>query len=137
MAEIELPKQRYYRRAGFWAVLMIATLVAMLLSIVVIVVIVGEGLIDIIWINLAVLATSPRPGPPPSWFEPPITVAAATLAISTLALMVTVLGTASTVMLGWRDDKRQTAETKLKIEQLERQLAEAKVEMPKKLDTAL
>jgi hypothetical protein len=136
MAEIALPKQTYYQRAGFWAVLMIATLVAMLLSIVVIVVFVGEDLHDILWINFAVLMTSPSSGPPP-WFKPLITVAAATLAISTLALIVTALGTASTVMLGWRDDKRQTAETKLKIEQLERQLAEAKAERSKTLDTAL
>jgi hypothetical protein len=106
MAEIELPKQRYYRRAGFWAVLMIATLVAMLLSIVVIVVFVGEDLLDIFLINFGVLMTYPSSGPPP-WFAPLITVAAATLAISTLALIVTAIGTASTVLA----DKRQTAET--------------------------
>lgn len=130
MAEVELPKQRYYRRAGFWAVLMIATLAAMLLSIVV--------LHDILLINWAVLTNPGFAGnaSPTSWFEP-TSVAATTLAISTLALIVTALGTASTVLLGWRDEKRQTAETKLKIEQLERQLAEAKAEMPKKLDTAL
>jgi hypothetical protein len=46
---------------------------------------------------------------------------------------VTAIGTASTVLA----DKRQTAETKLKIEQLERQLAEAKAERSKTLDTAL
>jgi hypothetical protein len=110
MTDIDQPKQTHYQRARFWAVLMIATLVAMLLSIVVIVVFVGEDLLDIFLINFGVLMTYPSSGPPP-WFAPLITVAAATLAISTLALIVTAIGTASTVLLSNRADKRQTAET--------------------------
>jgi hypothetical protein len=47
-------------------------------------------------------------------------------AIAALAFVVNALGTASTVALGWRADQRQAQEFKLKIEQLEMQLAEAR-----------
>jgi hypothetical protein len=46
------------------------------------------------------------------------------IVISFCAVLITGLGTASTVILGWRNDRRQAAESKLKIEQLELQLAE-------------
>src|SRR5262245_55233963 len=46
--------------------------------------------------------------------------------ISVLTLIVGMVGTASTVLLGWRADRRQSEEFKLKIEQLEFQLAEAR-----------
>jgi hypothetical protein len=46
--------------------------------------------------------------------------------ISGLTLIVATFGTASTILLGWRADKRQNAEFKLKIEQLQLELAEAR-----------
>lgn len=46
--------------------------------------------------------------------------------ISVAAFVVSSVGTASAVILGWRCERRQAAESKLKIEQLELQLAEAR-----------
>ncbi|MCP2209462.1 hypothetical protein [Bradyrhizobium diazoefficiens] len=46
--------------------------------------------------------------------------------VSAVASMVAMLGTASTILLGWRDDRRKTKEFSLKIEQLELQLIEAR-----------
>lgn len=48
--------------------------------------------------------------------------------VSVGALFVSALGTASTVLLGWRSDQRQAVEAKLKIEQLELQLEQARRE---------
>jgi hypothetical protein len=48
------------------------------------------------------------------------------LAVSVIALLVATIGTASTIILGWRADRRQTEEFKLRIQQLEMQLAEAR-----------
>jgi hypothetical protein len=55
-------------------------------------------------------------------------VAAATLVISTVSLVVSIIGTASAAILGWRADRRQ-------VQQLKRELAEAKEEKQKRLDT--
>jgi hypothetical protein len=48
------------------------------------------------------------------------------LVVSIGAFFVSAFGTASTVILGWRNERRQAAESRLKIEQLELQLAEAR-----------
>lgn len=48
------------------------------------------------------------------------------LAGSALTSTVALLGTASTILLGWREDRRKSQEFKLKIEQLELQLAVAR-----------
>ena len=45
------------------------------------------------------------------------------LAISALTLAVSICGTTSSILLGWRAERRQSAEFKLRIEQLERELA--------------
>jgi hypothetical protein len=45
---------------------------------------------------------------------------------SALTSLVAMVGTASTVLLGWRSDRRQSQEFRLKIEQLELQLAETR-----------
>ena len=50
----------------------------------------------------------------------------ATIVVSTSALIISSLGTASAIMLGWRLERRQAQEFKLKIEQLELELAEAR-----------
>lgn len=49
-----------------------------------------------------------------------------TVSISILTLITAMIGTASTILLGWRADARQSQEFKLKIEQLELQLVEAR-----------
>jgi hypothetical protein len=48
-----------------------------------------------------------------------------TVLVSFLTLVASALGTASTILLGWRAEKRQSEEFKLKIKQLELQLFEA------------
>jgi hypothetical protein len=48
------------------------------------------------------------------------------LLVSMGAFCVSAIGTASTVILGWRNERRIAAESKLKIEQLEMQLTEAR-----------
>lgn len=48
------------------------------------------------------------------------------LVVSACAFFVSAIGTASAVILGWRNERRQAAEFRLKIEQLELQLAEAR-----------
>jgi hypothetical protein len=53
-------------------------------------------------------------------------IGAITLSISFLTLLVTVIATSSSILLGWRADRRQSVEYKLKIEQLELQLVEAR-----------
>jgi hypothetical protein len=45
-------------------------------------------------------------------------------AVSVVTLVVSALGTASAVTLGWRADRRQSEELKLKIQQMELQIAE-------------
>ena len=49
---------------------------------------------------------------------------------SGLTSLIASIGTASTVLLGWRADRRQSQEFKLKIEQLEFQLVEARKAAP-------
>ncbi len=56
----------------------------------------------------------------------PIDLPTIALIVSACAVCVTTVGTASTVILGWRNERRQSAEFRLKIEQLELQLAEAR-----------
>jgi ABC-type Fe3+ transport system permease subunit len=54
------------------------------------------------------------------------TIAVVTLAFSGITSVLATLGTASTILLGWRSDRRQAKESKLKMEQLELQLADAR-----------
>ena len=51
--------------------------------------------------------------------------------ISVVTLIVATVGTAFTIMLGWRADRRQNEEFKLKIEQLELDLDEARAKAVK------
>ena len=45
------------------------------------------------------------------------------MGISFLALVVSAIGTTSSMLLGWRAERRLAEESKLKIQQLERELA--------------
>jgi hypothetical protein len=61
-----------------------------------------------------------------------------TAGVSVLTLIVTAIGATSTILLGWRSERRQSDEFKLKIQQLELQLAETKATAgAKHLDTAV
>jgi hypothetical protein len=58
--------------------------------------------------------------------------------VSCIGVVIGAIGTSSTMLLGWRAEKRQSEEFKLKIQQLERELAKSKEQdAPKRLDTAL
>jgi hypothetical protein len=57
--------------------------------------------------------------------------------ISLGTLFVSMIGTTSTILLGWRADRRQSDEFKLKIEQLELQLREARKSNVSSLDQGL
>ncbi|MGA7674324.1 MAG: hypothetical protein WCA78_04670 [Rhizomicrobium sp.] len=106
------------RIARYWAFLFIASLAVLLL------------------IGTARMFTQTRNFPPITSRSRTIVMSASKQAtpeppslamlVSLGALLVTGMGTASTIVLGWRNEKRQAMEFKLKIEQLELQLAEAK-----------
>jgi hypothetical protein len=49
-----------------------------------------------------------------------------TTIMSLVAMIVSAVGTTSTVLIGWRSEHRQSEEFKIKIKQLELQLEEAK-----------
>lgn len=46
--------------------------------------------------------------------------------IPAFTAIMSIIGTVSTILLSWRSDRRSAKESKLKIAQLERELAEAK-----------
>jgi glutamate synthase domain-containing protein 1 len=52
--------------------------------------------------------------------------------VSFITLILSAMGTSSSILLGWRADRRQSDEFKLKIQHLELQLAEAKATAVKK-----
>lgn len=58
-----------------------------------------------------------------TWSIPPPILA---ILVSFLVFTVSAVGAASTIVLGWRSERRQAQEFKLKIEHLELQLAEAR-----------
>src|SRR5437868_5859953 len=69
------------------------------------------------------LATPQRPKPPSNGLSDIPTLA---LGISFVALLVTMTGTTSTILLGWRADKRQSREYELRIAQLQAELHKSK-----------
>jgi membrane-bound ClpP family serine protease len=62
----------------------------------------------------------------PSGGEDINAIAVLTVLISSLTLLIAMIGTTSTIILSWRADRRQSEEFKLKIQQLELELAEAR-----------
>jgi hypothetical protein len=88
-----------------------------------------------IFIMVSIVVVLPRTGPPESHSiqptaKPLVTpetisyIALIGAAVSVVTLVVSALGTASAVTLGWRADRRQSEELKLKIQQMELQIAE-------------
>jgi hypothetical protein len=66
------------------------------------------------------------PNDGPQYVSATENIAILTITISSLSMLVALIGTSSTIMLGWRAERRQSAEFKLKIEQLELELAQAR-----------
>lgn len=79
-------------------------------------------------------APEPRPAAPSGQGTGPIISRSVSLGfigpitklVSSLTAVNALIGSASTIILGWRADRRQSAEFKLKMEQLEVQLADAR-----------
>jgi hypothetical protein len=68
-----------------------------------------------------------------------VLVSIITVLVSFLTFVVSAIGTASTVLLGWRAERRQSEEFKLKIKQLELQLQETQAKLvspPKDISTS-
>ena len=66
------------------------------------------------------------------WGGPDINfIARATVVMASLTLVMAMIGTASIIILGWRSDRRQSEEFKLKIRQLELELAETRGKAPR------
>ena len=74
-------------------------------------------------------AGPPLPGPTPAPAPPPSSSSALLLGLG--ALCFTGIGTISSVILGWRSERRQAAESRLRVAQLEMQLAQAKADAEK------
>jgi hypothetical protein len=72
-----------------------------------------------------------HPTPKPPWFVGQLIelVPLITVSTSSLTLVVSALGTTSTILLGWRAERRQSEEFKLKIKQLELQLQETQAKL--------
>jgi hypothetical protein len=59
-----------------------------------------------------------------------------TVLVSFLTLVASAIGTTSTILLGWREERRQSEEFKLKIRELDLQLQEAQAKaVPSTKDT--
>jgi hypothetical protein len=57
--------------------------------------------------------------------EDSVLITELTAIVSMVGMMVTMIGTASTILIGWRAERRQSEESKLRIKQLELQLQAA------------
>ena len=114
--EANLSKRRY-KRAWKWAVTLAGTVLVVLSALSVLVAVIFlEGPLDDTY-------RSGGGAPDKIESEQIATVSLVTIGISFLAMMVAAMGTSSSILLGWRADRHQTEEFKLKIQQLERKLA--------------
>lgn len=102
-----------YRRARIFAWIMLGSLVAM-------------ALIPLLVLPLELGGAPPPSHGAPSAEAPATTFQTVALLISGATFLISGIGTASSVILGWRNERRQSAEFRLRIEQLERQVAEAR-----------
>jgi hypothetical protein len=57
--------------------------------------------------------------------EDSVFIAGLTAVVSLVGMIVTMIGTASTILIGWRAERRQSEESRLRIKQLELQLQAA------------
>jgi hypothetical protein len=71
-------------------------------------------------------AAEPLPPPAPLAPAPPSDLPLYAFLVSTGAFLVSTIGTASTVILGWRNERRQAAESQLRVAELEAQIAESR-----------
>jgi hypothetical protein len=91
---------------------------------------IGMASVLLLVVGGAVALLVPRPPAlVPYGEQPPIAardVGFFTAIISLLTSMVATIGSISTILLGWRADRRQSDELKLKLQQLELQIVEAR-----------
>ena len=119
--EADLSKRRY-KRAWKWAVMLAGTVLLVLSALFV--------LVAIIFLEGPLYADYRSGGGAADKIESEqiATASLITIGISFLAMMVAAMGTSSSILLGWRADRRQTEEFELKIQQLERKLAKSKAQ---------
>jgi ABC-type Fe3+ transport system permease subunit len=119
--EEDLSKRRY-KRAWKWAVMLAGTVLLALSAL--------SVLVAIIFLEGPLYADYRSGGGAADRIESEqiATASLVTIGISFLAMMVAAMGTSSSILLGWRADRRQTEEFQLKIHQLERKLAKSKVQ---------
>jgi len=119
--EADLSKRRY-KRAWKWAVMLAGTVLLVLSALSVVV--------AIIFLEGPLYADYRSGGGAADKIESELiaTASLVTIGISFLAMMVAAMGTSSSILLGWRADRRQMEEFKLKIHQLERKLAKSKAQ---------
>jgi hypothetical protein len=94
---------------------------------------------EIVWELSQKTPSSIQPDSAELWWMPDIEqltgfVLIITVAISFFILIASAIGATSAILLGWRAERQQSEEFKLKIKQLELQLqeAQAKIESPAK-----
>ena len=109
------PEAKQFRRATVYARIVRISLVVLIFSFIIVM------LTTVRSVNLS--SETPKTH---EWVRVLELVPLLTISVSFLALIISALGTASTIMLGWRSERRQADESRLKIEQLELQLAEAR-----------
>jgi hypothetical protein len=87
-------------------------------------------IIAIVWLNFVSFHSASIDNIPTSWLQTILPLAPLlAVVVSALAFIISSFGTASTIMLGWRSERRQSQEFKLRIEQLELQLIEARAKI--------
>jgi H+/gluconate symporter-like permease len=108
IAEKTLPSGRWYRASRtFWLLCQISLAAAFLTFV----------------YAMATMRFYAPPGPPPGG---PQEIAAIALLVSIAAFVVSFVGTVSTLVLGWRAERREAVESRLRIAQLEKQAADAR-----------
>jgi hypothetical protein len=122
ISEVEL--ERTYNRAGIYAIISLCSVTFLAIGIVLLVhnppplpIVIGEGLSADYMVLVSII----------------------TVLVSFLTFVASAIGTASTVLLGWRAERRQSEEFKLKIKQLELQLQETQAKLvspPKDISTS-
>ena len=119
--EADLSKRRY-KRAWKWAVVLAGTVLVVLSAL--------SILVAVIFLEGPLYADYRSGTGAADKIESDqiATASLVTIGISFLAMMVAAMGTSSSILLGWRTDRRLTEEFELKIHQLERKLAKSKAQ---------
>ena len=132
MSEAADLSKRRYKRAWKWAVMLAGTVLLVLAAL--------SVLVAIIFFEGSLYADYRSGGGAADKVEAEqiATAALVAMGISFLAMMAAAIGASSSILLGWRTDRRQTEELRLEIQRLERELARSRArDGPRTLDIDL